>query len=137
MYARTMNARNLRVAVAAIFVALGLGLAAPAIGAQTPTPDPSVPETITPTTPAPPVTKKVTVNDNYFKAKKVTVVIGTKVTWKWKGFSAHNVTVVKGPQKFESKTQSSGTFSRVTTKPGTYKIVCTLHPGMEMSLKAT
>ena len=118
-----MHGKGLRITVAAFVAALGFGLVAPAIGAQT--------------TPAPPVTKKVTVNDNYFKPKKVTLAVGDKVTWKWKGFSAHNVTVLKGPQKFESRTQSSGRFSRVIKKPGVYKIVCTLHPGMTMSLRAT
>jgi len=132
-----MHGQTLRVAVVAFVAALGLGLAAPTLGAQTATPDPSVPGTTAPTSPPPPATKKVAVNDNYFKAKKVTVAIGTKVTWKWKGFAVHDVTVVKGPQKFESKQQSSGTFSRVIKKPGAYKIVCTLHPGMEMSLRAT
>jgi plastocyanin len=132
-----MHGHIRRVAVVAFVATLGFGLAAPAIGAQTATPDPSVPGTTVPTSPPPPVTKKVTVNDNYFKPKKVTVVIGTKVTWKWKGFAVHDVTVAKGPQKFESKQQSSGTFSRVIKKPGAYKIVCTLHPGMDMTLKAT
>jgi plastocyanin len=133
-----MHGNRLRVTVPACVAALGFGLAAPAIGAQTTPPDPSVQGTSVPTTaPAPPVTKKIAVNDNYFKPKRVAVVVGDKVTWKWKGFAVHDVTVVKGPQKFRSKQQSSGTFSRVIKKPGTYKIVCTLHPGMEMSLKAT
>jgi plastocyanin len=81
-------------------------------------------------------TTKVSVNDNYFKPKRVTVGVGDKVTWVWKGFLSHNVTVVKGPRKFKSKTQSDGRFSRAITKPGTYRIVCTIHPGMEMKLIA-
>jgi plastocyanin len=28
-----------------------------------------------------------------------------------------------------------GTFSRTLTKTGTYSIVCTIHPGMKMTLK--
>lgn len=127
-----MHGNYLRVTVAAFVAALGFGLVAPAIGAQTPAPDTTVP-----TTAPPPVTKKVAIKDNYFKPKRITVAVGDKVTWKWVGYSIHDVTVVKGPQKFESKKQSSGTFSRVIKKPGAYKIVCTIHPGMEMSLKAT
>jgi plastocyanin len=134
-----MHGNLRRVTVATCVATIGfalVALVAPASGAQTTPTDPSVPGTTVPTTPAP-VTKKVAVNDNYFKPKKVTLAVGDTVTWKWKGFSAHDVTVVKGPQKFKSKTQSSGTYSRVVKKPGTYKIVCTVHPGMEMSLKAT
>jgi plastocyanin len=67
----------------------------------------------------------------------VTLTVGDKVTWKWEGYAIHDVAVVKGPQKFESKQQSSGTFTRTIKKPGTYKIVCTIHPGMQMTIKAS
>jgi plastocyanin len=82
-------------------------------------------------------TKTVSVDDNFFKPKRLTVTVGDKVTWRWDGFVAHNVRVEKGPQKFGSKTKSDGKFSRVITKPGVYRIVCTLHPGMTMRLTAT
>jgi plastocyanin len=81
-------------------------------------------------------TTTVSVDDNFFKPKRVRVAVGDKVTWKWDGFVAHNVVVEKGPQKFKSKVISEGKFSRVITKPGVYKIVCTLHPGMTMRLTA-
>jgi plastocyanin len=81
-------------------------------------------------------TTKVAVDDNFFKPKRVTVHVGDKVTWKWEGFVAHNVTVEKGPKKFKSATKSDGTFSRVIKKPGVYRIVCTIHPGMTMKLTA-
>jgi plastocyanin len=45
------------------------------------------------------------------------------------------VTVVSGPQKFRSQVQLKGTFTRKLTKAGTYKIVCTIHPGMDLTLK--
>lgn len=121
-------ARRLIVGLAAVTV---FTLAAPA-GAQT---EP----TTTSTTAAPvgPPTKTVRVLDNIFKPKKVKVVVGTKVTWKWGGVAAHNVVVTKGPQKFKSKTIAKGKFSRTIAKPGKYLIVCTLHPGMNMQLRAT
>lgn len=78
----------------------------------------------------------VSVDDNFFKPKKLTVTVPQKVTWEWDGLIAHNVTVEKGPQKFKSKTQTEGTFSRTIKKPGKYRIVCTLHPGMEMTIRA-
>ncbi len=96
--------------------------------------DPTI--TTTTTIPVGPPTKRVKVLDNFFKPKKVQVVVGTKVTWKWDGVAAHNVTVTNGPQKFKSKTIAKGKFSRTITKPGKYLIVCTIHPGMNMVLRA-
>jgi plastocyanin len=78
----------------------------------------------------------ISVDDNFFEPKRVTVEVGDKVTWKWDGFVAHNVVVKKGPQKFKSKIQSEGKFSRTIKDPGRYRIVCTLHPGMTMRLRA-
>src|SRR5437764_1096719 len=85
--------------------------------------------------PALAATKTVKIGDDFFKPTKVTVKAGTKVTWKWTGTDPHNVTVVKGPKKFHSRTQSKGTFSAIPHTKGTYKIVCTIHAGMAMTLK--
>jgi plastocyanin len=79
---------------------------------------------------------KIKVGDNYFKPKKITVTVGDTVTFKWIGTAVHDVKVKKGPEKFGSKKQASGKFSRVVLQPGDYKIVCTLHPGMVMKLTA-
>jgi plastocyanin len=74
--------------------------------------------------------KKVTVGNNFFSNKNMTVKPGTKVTWLWHSFGlAHNVTVKSGPAKFHSRRfQASGSFTHVFTKKGTYHLVCTLHP---------
>jgi plastocyanin len=84
--------------------------------------------------------KSVEVDDNYFvhkgKPRTVTVHKGDKVEWEWEGTNDHNVTVTKGPVKFHSKTQSSGSFEKKLKKVGTYKIICTIHaPDMRMTLK--
>ncbi len=138
-----MHAKHLRstptrwgaavLAAAALAVA---GLAVAPAGAQAPAPTEPTEPTVPTTVPAP-VTKKVAVKDNYFKPKKVKLAVGDKIKFKWKGYAIHDVKVEKGPQKFESKKQSSGTFTRTIKKPGKYRIICTIHPGMEMSLKAT
>jgi plastocyanin len=82
---------------------------------------------------------KVKVADDMFVKSKLTVKKGTKVTWNWTGAQPHNVTVTSGPAKFHSKTQTKGTFSETLKKPGTYKIVCTIHQslGMVMTIKVT
>jgi plastocyanin len=67
--------------------------------------------------------RKVTVGDDFFKAKTVHIKAGTTVTWKWAGHEPHNV---KG-KGFSSKTQRKGTFRHKFAKKGTYHYVCTIH----------
>jgi plastocyanin len=86
--------------------------------------------------PALAATKTVQVKDNKFVAKSITVSKGTTVKWVWRGDAPHDVTVTKGPAKFKSKVQTSGSFAKKLTKKGTYSIVCTIHaPGMKMTVK--
>jgi plastocyanin len=81
-------------------------------------------------------TKTVSVKDDVFAPKTITVKKGKTVKWVWKGDAPHNVTVTKGPVKFHSVTQKKGTYSKKLTKKGTYKLVCTIHaPGMAMTIK--
>ena len=84
-------------------------------------------------------TKSVEVDDDYFvhegAPRTVTVHKGDKVEWEWEGSNPHNVTVTKGPVKFHSRTQSSGSYAKKLTRRGTYKIVCTIHAPMKMTLK--
>lgn len=115
MAERGKTVKALRRTAAAVVLALGAGaLASVPAGAQS-----------NPT---------VKVGDNFYKPKKLTVTAGDKVTWKWVGSALHDVVVKKGPQKFKSKKQAEGKYSKVLLEPGTYRIVCTLHPGMEMKL---
>jgi plastocyanin len=89
--------------------------------------------------PAMAATRSVKVGDDYFvksgSRPTVTVKRNDTVKWVWKGKSAHNVFVTKGPKKFHSKTIASGSFAHKMTAKGTYTIVCTIHSGMEMTLK--
>jgi plastocyanin len=80
-------------------------------------------------------TKSIALRDTFFSPKSVTVKKGTTVKWVWRGRLPHNVTVKKGPVKFHSSTKTKGSFSKKLTKRGTYRIVCTIHPGMNLTLK--
>lgn len=73
-------------------------------------------------------TRTVTVKDDVFSAKKVTVSKNTKVVWRWaKGSGDHDV-VSRGTKRFKSsKIKSTGTHSYTFKKSGTYRYVCTLH----------
>ncbi len=88
-------------------------------------------------------TKTVRVGDNYYSPKTVTVSRGTTVTWRWPGFEqagdVHDVKLKSGPKgvkKFQSDAASTDySFKRKLTVAGTYKIVCTLHEEMRMTIK--
>ena len=64
----------------------------------------------------------------------VTVKANTRVTWRWAGDSDHDVSVSRGPIRFHSKIQSSGTYSRLMTRRGTYKLFCEVHGAADQSM---
>jgi plastocyanin len=87
--------------------------------------------------------KTVKLGDNYFSPKALTVKAGTTITWKWPSFEqagdVHDVKLSVGPKgvrKFHSEAASTDySFKRKLTVPGTYKIVCTLHDDMKMTIR--
>ena len=85
---------------------------------------------------------KVSIGDNFFKPKKKTIARKTKVTWTWRGEADHNVRLADAPDgitksKYNSETQSEGTFSRRLKTAGKYTFVCTIHSGMEQTIKVS
>lgn len=79
-------------------------------------------------------TAGVTVGDDFFRPRRLSVGAGTRVRWVWRGRDIHNVTVTSGPRRFASPTQSRGTFSRTLRRRGLYRIVCTVH-GQRMRIR--
>ena len=86
--------------------------------------------------------KTVTVGDNYLAPGKLTVKRGTTITWRWPGYDqagdVHDVGLVSGPKgvkRFRSQAASTDyRFSRKLTVPGTYKLGCSLHHNMKMTV---
>jgi plastocyanin len=86
--------------------------------------------------------KTVAVGDNYLAPGKLTVKRGTTVTWRWPGYDqagdVHDVGLMAGPKgvkKFRSEAASTGyKFGRKLTVPGKYKLGCSLHEGMRMTI---
>jgi plastocyanin len=85
---------------------------------------------------APTITVKV--GDFFFKPSHKTVRRGTKVRFEWVGNSRHNVVKTRGP--------GGPIRSRITNKPGVnfvkrftqrgaYRLICTLHPWMQIRLE--
>jgi plastocyanin len=88
-----------------------------------------------------PKPKSVEVADNYYLPDKLTVKKGAAVTWKWPddvAIDVHDVklkSAPKGVKKWQSEPASSGyRFKRTFKKPGKYKIICTLHEEMTMTI---
>jgi plastocyanin len=87
--------------------------------------------------------KTVNLGDNYYTPQTLKVKRGTTVTWKWPGFEqsgdVHDVKLKSGPKgvkKFHSEAASTDfSFKRKLKVAGTYKLVCTLHHEMRMTIK--
>jgi plastocyanin len=88
-----------------------------------------------------PKPRTVTIADNYYAPAKLTVKQGTRVTWRWPEVAGdvHDVKLKTGPKgvkKFHSQPASSlYAFRRQLKTPGRYRIVCTLHEEMEMTIR--
>lgn len=79
---------------------------------------------------------KVTIKAYKFRPSKFTVKAGTTVTVKNKDGATHDLAAVNGA--FKTKYIEGGESGKfVVKKPGTYKIVCTLHPYMTGTITAT
>ena len=88
-----------------------------------------------------PKPRKVVLADNYYLPAKLTVKPGTRITWRWgdDAYDVHDVklkSAPKGVRKFHSEPATAGySFKRVLRKPGRYRIVCTLHTEMTMTIR--
>ena len=73
----------------------------------------------------------MTLRNIAFAPKNLTVAKNTTVTFAWRdGDTAHNV-VSQGARRFKPiGIRETGSQSRRFTKAGTFRYVCTLHPGM-------
>jgi plastocyanin len=85
--------------------------------------------------------KRVQVGDDYYGPTHMTVKPGTKVKWVWlaDNGNSHDVKLTKAPhgvKRFHSASAATDySFARTLTKPGAYKIVCTLHQDMTMTIR--
>ena len=93
-----------------------------------------------PATAAAPKPKTVKIADNYYLPAKLTIKPDTKVVWRWpsEAGDVHDVklkSAPKGVKRFHSEPASAGySFKRTLVKPGRYRIVCTLHEEMTMTI---
>ena len=82
-------------------------------------------------------TKSVSVDDDFFRPKRATIVSGDRVRWVWRGEGDHNVRFRKVPRGVSrrpgAETDDKGTFSRKFRKRGRYSYVCTIHEDLGMT----
>ena len=106
-----------KLVVIAIVAVLTTGLAASAIAAR----------------------RTLRVGDNWFVRANgvptVTVERGDTGAWRFIGRRRHNVTVRRGPVRFHSPTERSGTYARRMTGRGTYVIICTIHGARDQQMR--
>ena len=88
-------------------------------------------------TPAPAAGGAVTIGmrNIQFSPKDQTVKVGQKVTWVNEDSVDHDVKADSGADFSSDQFGKGGKFSFTPTKPGEIKYECTLHPGMEGTLK--
>jgi plastocyanin len=92
--------------------------------------------------PSAPKKKTIEVGDNFFAPAKVTLAKGATVTFKWpsaeEAGDVHDVKLKSGPKgakKFHSEQASADyAYKRKLTVAGTYKLVCTLHEEMKITI---
>ncbi len=78
-----------------------------------------------------PQTVKVDIAGFKYVPASVKIKVGDTVTWTQVDTVKHTVTIVTGPENFDSGLLTSGqTYSHTFTKPGTYSYKCTPHPNM-------
>ena len=122
-----------RLAAVAVSLLLALTLSGVVIGTAAAT---TSRQTTTTTGPAATPTTAVTIKAYKFRPSKFTVSVGVPVTVTNKDGVQHDLAAVNG--KFKTKIIDGGKSGKFTVKkPGTYKIVCTLHTYMTGVLKAT
>jgi plastocyanin len=86
--------------------------------------------------PAYSASKTVQVRDNTFRPGSLSVRRGDTVVFRWAGRNPHNVRVEEGPRTFQSRVQTRGAYRARISRRGTYRLVCDIHPGMRMTLRA-
>ena len=72
-------------------------------------------------------TVEVRVGDNFYKPKRVTILVGTTVEWRNEGRNEHNVVPDRGSRFGVDELERDATYSYRFDKPGRYRYYCSLH----------
>ena len=74
--------------------------------------------------------KPIAIGDQWFRPQRLTAKVGEKITWQFRGYEPHSVSVANGPRGFSSNYLgvTRGSYSFTPTVPGTYRLTCLIHP---------
>lgn len=111
----------MRFAVAMALLLTGLAVAACGGDAGLPVPTPTKPGAL------PANLTTVTVTDFRFEPMNLTVPVGTRVTWSFRGDVAHSVVGLFGAQTIDSGAMRRGNFEFVFDAPGEFVYRCGIH----------
>jgi plastocyanin len=71
----------------------------------------------------------VLVHDFTYSQTKLSIPEGASITWRFPDTTSHDVTLANGPYGFASPFSRIGrTYTQRFTRPGRYKLFCSLHP---------
>ena len=68
------------------------------------------------------------VGDFRYGAERISIRRGSTFTWRFVGAFPHDVTVSAARRASRRRGRRAGTFKHRFTKPGTYRLFCSLHP---------
>ncbi len=81
-------------------------------------------------------TRTVRLKDNFFSPSRVTLARGGSVRFVWAGERRHNLARAGRPGRLETPvTRRRAAFTRTFRRTGRASFVCTIHPGMEMTVR--
>ncbi|MCW3010435.1 MAG: blue (type 1) copper domain protein [Solirubrobacterales bacterium] len=80
--------------------------------------------------------RSVVLQDIAFSPSRLVVARGTTVTWRWDDGRVQHDVRPRGTPRFEgSARRSTGTHRVTLRRAGTYRYVCSVHPGMDGSVR--
>ena len=80
--------------------------------------------------------RTVKLKDSYFSPSRVTVARGGAVRFVWAGELVHNLVGPGIPSRLEDPVRRRRPFTRVFRRAGRFTFLCSIHPGMEMTVRA-
>jgi plastocyanin len=80
-------------------------------------------------------TKTVRLKDSFFSPSRVTIAPGSSVRFVWAGVLAHNLKGAGVPRRYLNPVVRAKPLRVAFRKRGSFRYVCTLHTGMEMTVR--